>query len=309
MKPIDLERKRDLGRILDDAFALYRANWRTLLTVSTAVVVPVLLLVYGVGFGWLTGGYNDVASGEEVRLSDVAPALSGVLAQLLVVTPLVTAMTVHVVRASAAGERLSPGAAIRAGLDDFSALLPALVLMFAGLVLGFMALVVPGVILAVRWAVVAQVVVIEGRHGTQALGRSFELTRGFGWPTFFVVLTLAVLAGVVSAVLQIPLDEAGKSADTMLLPLAGEIVGTILVLPVVATAYTLLYYSLLVQQGEVRPAAERPAFEPPASGPEPLTSEPEPPAAEPEPPASEPRTLPGVPGTYGDGWAPPRPPG
>jgi hypothetical protein len=293
MKPLDLDRKRDLGRILDDSFALYRAHWRTLLAVSALIVVPVVLVVYGIGFGWFTGGYDDTTTGDEVQLEDVLPVFGGLLAQLLIITPLVTATTVHVVEAAAKGERLTPGQAIRAGLDDFPVLLPAVVLMFGGLVLGFIALIIPGLILTVRWAVVSQAVVIEDKRGTAALGRSFELTRGRGWFTFLVVLVVALLTGVVTALLQLPLDEAGRSADTMLYPLLGEILGTVLVLPVVATAYTLLYHSLLAHERGT------PTFAPP-SGPAA--------AAPPPPPPAPPRSIEGVPGTFGDGWAPPAPP-
>src|SRR3954447_16405802 len=166
--PIDLQRKRDLGRILDDAFAFYRKNWKTLLAVVLVVVVPVHLIVYGVGLGWLWEGY-DAGPKDVVQVSDVTDGLVGLAAQLLVVTPLVTAMTVHVVRSAAAGAVATTGESLRAALDVFGALFFAVILVALGVGLGLLALIIPGLILAVRWAVVPQIVVVEGRRGTEAL--------------------------------------------------------------------------------------------------------------------------------------------
>ncbi|MFL5846138.1 MAG: hypothetical protein ACJ762_15735 [Solirubrobacteraceae bacterium] len=284
----ELRRKRDLGKILDDSFALYRAHWRTLLAISALIVVPVYLLVYGVGLGYLWSGYDAGASGNEVDLGALADTFAGLVAQLFVVTPLVTAMTVHVVRTAADGSRAGPAAALRAGLDVFPKLLVAILLVGLGVFLGLIALIIPGVILAVRWVVVSQVVVVEGREGTDALRRSFDLTRDRGWHTFLVLFVLNLLVGVLGAVILVPLDYAAEQADTMALSMVSQILSSTLSLPLVAIAYTLLYYSLVAEKEGAAPA-------------DPAT-----PAA---PPVTDAQSLPGVPGTFGDGWAPPRPPG
>lgn len=284
---IDLRRKRDLGKILDDSFALYRAHFGTLLLIAVAIVVPVYLLVYGVGLGYLWAGY-DAASGTEIKLADVGETFAGLAAQFLIVTPLVTAMTIHVVRTAAEGKRASAGEAVSAGLDAFPKLLLAMVLVALGVFGGLLLLIVPGVILAVRWVVVTQAVVVEGRTGTDALSRSFELTRGRGWFSFLVLIVLNLLVGVLSAVILLPLDYAAQQADTMALSMVGQMISSVLSLPLLAAAYTLLYFSLVSESGG--PAA--PAAVQSAAAAEPASS-----------------SLPGVPGTFGDGWAPPRPPG
>jgi len=51
----DLGVPRDLGRILDEAFALLRVYAGTLLPIALGVVVPVNLVVAGFGLGQLTG--------------------------------------------------------------------------------------------------------------------------------------------------------------------------------------------------------------------------------------------------------------
>src|SRR4051794_5837540 len=181
--PLDLQRKRDLGRILDDTFALYRTHWRTLLVVAVVVVVPVDLVVFGVGLGWLWEGYDAPKAGE-VRITDVTDGLIGLVAQLLIVVPLVTAMTVDAVRAAGTGQTVATGDVLRAGLRTLLPLVVAEIMVALGVTIGLFLLIVPGVILWVRWSVVPQIVVLEGQRGSAALQRSFALTRGQGWLTF-----------------------------------------------------------------------------------------------------------------------------
>src|SRR3954447_11299410 len=222
--PLDLQRPRDLGRILDDAFGFYRVHWKKLLTVSAVVVVPVFLLVYGVGLGWLWEGY-DKPSGGDVKLSDLTDNIAGLVAQLLVVTPLVTAMTVHVVRSSAAGREPSTGEAVGEGLAAFSRLFLPVVLVALGVGLGLFALLIPGIYLAAHWMVVPQVVILEDRQGAEALQRSMALTRGQGWFAFLVWLVTNLLVAVLSSLLQVPLAYAAEHADSQAILLGGQILG------------------------------------------------------------------------------------
>ena len=53
-----------------------------------------------------------------------------------------------------------------------------------GIVLGLIALIVPGVLLALGWAVVAQVAAIEHEGWLPSLHRSRALTRGHYWHIF-----------------------------------------------------------------------------------------------------------------------------
>jgi hypothetical protein len=294
--PIDLQRPRDLGRILDDAAGLYRRYFKTLLLVALVVVVPVHLIVYGVGLGWLWSGYESPQTGGDVRLSDLVDQFTGLAAQLLVVTPLVTAMAVHVVRRAAAGAPAPAGETISAGLAVFARLFAAVLLVALGVGLGLLFLIIPGLFLAVRWAVVPQVVVVEGLSGSAALQRSFELTRGQGWFTFLVLLVTNLIVGVLSALAMVPLELAAEAADAQALSLLGQVIGAVFALPLLAVAQTLLYYALLARKGGAPAASpgERP------SGPAI--------AGQAGRPGEEGQTLPGVPGTFGGGWAPPTAP-
>ena len=65
---------------------------------------------------------------------------------------------------------------------------------FAGVIVlfGMAALIVPGIILAVRYFLIDYVVVLEGVGGEAALRRSAELTKGRRWPIFWAAALFMV---------------------------------------------------------------------------------------------------------------------
>ena len=66
-----------------------------------------------------------------------------------------------------------------------------------GILIGFILIIIPGLILATLWSVAAPVVVLEHPGGLRAFGRSRELVRGNGWNVFAVILLLVILVGLV----------------------------------------------------------------------------------------------------------------
>jgi hypothetical protein len=239
----DLARDRDLSSLLDDSFRLYRRHLGTLLLVAAAVVLPVELAISGFGLGQLTSGY------------DATPAVETAIVQtgvaLLIVTPLLTAMVVHVVLAAAKGERPTAGRAISSGIEVFTPVLGAILLATVGIFLGFLALIIPGVILAVHWYVVAQAVVVDGRTGSEALRRSWQLVRGRALFVFGVMVLTNLLAALAGAIVALPGEAAAEAADAQAVALGASIVAEILTLPFLAVTGTLLYFTLKVRAGEV----------------------------------------------------------
>src|SRR5947209_8167387 len=56
-----------------------------------------------------------------------------------------------------------------------------------GVGLGVLLFVVPGIMLAIRWALVAPIVMLEGQGARAAMRRSRELVRGHRWAVFRVL--------------------------------------------------------------------------------------------------------------------------
>jgi hypothetical protein len=111
--------------------------------------------------------------------------------------------------------------------------------------IGFVLLVVPGLILITIWSVVAPVVVIERPGGLGALSRSRDLVRGSGWQVFGVILVLVI--GVV--VITGALSAAGAAAGTGVGLVVRVVVG-ILAAPISALAAAVLYFELRGQPSD-----------------------------------------------------------
>src|SRR6185437_8186935 len=62
-----------------------------------------------------------------------------------------------------------------------------------GIAIGFVLIIIPGLILLTIWAVAAPVMVIEHPGVFAALGRSRELVRGHGWQVFGTIVLIALI--------------------------------------------------------------------------------------------------------------------
>ena len=124
----------------------------------------------------------------------------------------------------------------------------AVSILFAiGVGLGFVVLIIPGLILLTLWAVVAPVTLLERPGIFAAFGRSRELVRGNGWPVFgvivlvyVVVLAISLAAGIAST----PLGFLGRALINWAV--------TVATAPVPALSASVLYFAL-------RPGAPSPA--------------------------------------------------
>jgi hypothetical protein len=86
-----------------------------------------------------------------------------------------------------------------------------------GIGLGFLALIVPGVLLALRWSVVAQVAAVEHEGWIPSLGRSTALTRGHYWHIFgLLAITVLVNGGLAFAAASLPVGSTSGAASVAL---------------------------------------------------------------------------------------------
>lgn len=236
-RTVSFGRRENLSSLYRDAFLLYARHFGVWLLIGAAVSVPVELILTGFGLGRIAGPYDPT-------LSNAATAVS-VAASYVISAPLVGAMTTAALMELRAGRPPTARGAIQAGLEAFPRMLPAVLLAAVGSLLGVLALILPGIYLAVRWYFVPQAVVVDG--SASALGplrRSAEVVSGSWWRTFAVViLTLAILLLPALLVLR-PFAALAQAADSDALSLVGDILFETLTGPFVAMVSTLLYLDL-----------------------------------------------------------------
>jgi hypothetical protein len=233
---LELNRARDLTALFSDSLKLLRRHLGVFLVLSAVVVVPVHLIVSGIGLGQLTGSYD--------ASPPLAESLIPVAVSFLVVAPLINAICIKVLQSIASGDDPSPGRSIVEGFEAFTPLFFSVLLAAAGITLGLFLFIVPGIYLAVRWFFVPQAVVIEGATGPNALRVSMRLTEGFWWRTFGIVLVANLATALPGLLLTVPAEALGKASGQAFWSLAGTILTELITTPFVALIATLLYYDL-----------------------------------------------------------------
>ena len=189
---LDLDQPRTLGELVAVTFDLFGRHLAVFLSLTLVVVAPIVLVVDGV---W--GRY--LAEGGDVDPPTAAAAASLALG-VLVIPPLVTALHVVVVQALARGEEPTVGGALRSASTRLLPAVAAVVVYSLAVAAGLLALVVPGVWLAVRWYFCAQAAVVDGLGPADALRRSAQVVEGRWWRTFGVLLAFGLLVAVFGAV-------------------------------------------------------------------------------------------------------------
>jgi len=127
-----------------------------------------------------------------------------------------------------------------------------------GVGLGVILFVVPGIMLAIRWALVAPIVMLEGQGARAAMRRSRELVRGHRWAVFRVLLNVWGRVGVAWFVLSLLIGglEAGTSHPELTFWLGGALASA-LVTPYAAHAMSVVYYRFTDPEQPVLPEQDR----------------------------------------------------
>ena len=127
----------------------------------------------------------------------------------IVFGPIYSAGVITALAAWMAGEKTSYVEAMRAGLHHWGRLFGARIVVGLLVGLGIVALIVPGLVLAVRYSLIDEVVVLEGAGARVARQRSSQLTRGKGLLIFRVGAVSIALTMTFSISLAKLLDLAG----------------------------------------------------------------------------------------------------
>jgi Membrane domain of glycerophosphoryl diester phosphodiesterase len=231
---------RGIGVILRAAFQLYRHHWRTLMAIAAVVVVPLTLLQYGIGH-WVRSHGQQMQDQVVVSTSFWAVASASLLAALvgLLLYQVLTGAITRNIAAEVAGQDLGLEQSYRFGFARLGPILVVSILVGLATLVGLIVFIIPGIYIGVRLAVSIQALVVEGRRGTDAMRRSWDLVGGHWWHTAFTLLVAGLITGVVNAVITAPFG-----ADAWFLQGVAAAVATTVTLPYGALVGVLLYLDL-----------------------------------------------------------------
>jgi hypothetical protein len=257
------------GSIIGRAFQIYRAQWMTLL--GAAVVI------FGIQF------LLALLLPKLFFIAGIAALILGVFYQ---------GMVVNLVRDVQDGRRdHSIGELFSAVAPVALPLIGLAIVAGIAIAIGFVLIVIPGLILLTIWAVAGPVMVIEHPGVFAALGRSRDLVRGYGWPVFGTIVLVFLIDIAINIVAAIISSGASDAVTAVVNWIAATLAA-----PIVALTSSVLYFALLAVKEHAQPFAPPQAAAPPASSP---SSPPPSPSPFGEEPSSQP-TTPESPSPFGD---------
>lgn len=234
---IDLARERSASEILGAAFAMYRRYPLLFATLAVGVIAPYELARL------VATGEGPFGSG---RVGNEGTFLLFELIYYVLVGPLISALHVHAVIEIGDGRKPKVGLVAMQGLRVLAVVAAAEIVAGILIVLGFVALIVPGILLSLRWSVVAQTAAVDHEGWLPALRRSGQLAAGHYWHIFRVQLAIGVLTFLIATIAG-AVTGGGHSASAVSV-LIGIVVYTI-VASFGALTLAVLYFDLRARSG------------------------------------------------------------
>lgn len=296
--PPDL-RPLGVGEMLDVSIKVYTRNLWTFMGIVAIIYVPIGIIAI-LGFISLVPDGAVVRDGElYFPAGESVTGFNAFLFLLIGLAFLGTLLSAGVGTKAVAdaylGRKPSAGESYSYVGRRFHSLIWLSLLLVVIIVLGTIALIVPGIYLAVSLSVAVPVLVVEGAKGTKALSRSFNLVQGRWWPTFAVILLGGILIPFVirfalGFIFGLALEAQGTddpSTHLVLSQIVGTI-GSIVSAPIQVAVLTILYFDLRVRKegfdlqllteriqgppGPHLPQVAEPPVAPSSSGPPPPSS-------------------------------------
>jgi len=214
-----------IGRVFSRTLTLLSRNFPIYFAVAAVAALPSVLLQN-------SGISNDAA---------VSPALLGILT-MLVLGPLSQAIMLHTAFQDMSGRRISLSEAMRAAFGRWLPLIGVSICVGFGVMCGMILLIVPGIVLMITWYVANPACIVERLGVFASMGRSSELTKGHRWSIFGMWVLIAIVSGVLSAVLQGLLGLSGSTG----LVISGTLAWTALAGAFAAVFAIVTYHDLRV---------------------------------------------------------------
>ncbi|MFZ1926691.1 MAG: hypothetical protein WAU42_11175 [Solirubrobacteraceae bacterium] len=237
---IDLGRERSAVEILRTALVMYRRYPLLFATLAIGVIAPFELARLAVT------GVGPLGSG---KVGNEGTFLSFELIYYVLVSPLISALHVHAVIEIGEGRRPRIGPVALRGLGVLTVVVAAEIVAGVLIGLGFIALIVPGIILSLRWSVVAQTAAVDHEGWMPALRRSAQLTAGHYWHIFRVLLAIGFLTFLIAAITA-ALAGGGNNTSVVSV-LIGVVVYTIIA-SFGALTLAVLYFDLRAREAGPR---------------------------------------------------------
>jgi hypothetical protein len=246
MEPL---RPLTLGELLDRTFQIYKNNFWLFVGIASVAYLPMFII--RVGLVSATGtGRSSVG---------VALALGILLWLVLYMIGVAAAQSATIIAVSAV--HLERPITVREAYARVRGMLGRIILLMIGIGLavglGFLLLIVPGIIFFLMWGLAVPVAVLEDASLGEAMSRSRQLTAGHRGRVFAIYFLFFVLSVVLSLGLEAPLgvlvavyhnNARDVLAIVQIASVVIQYVSQLLVTPLLTIALSLMYYDERVRK-------------------------------------------------------------
>ena len=194
-------RTLSFAEILDRSFRVFRDHFSVLVGISAVLWLPYGAILAVDNTSHVVFGIAELAF--LLLLPVMSVALTAAVANVYLDSP------------------ITVGDAYRSIRVILTPIVGTYLLLYVLVILGFLALVIPGIYLLNCWSLAGPVMIVEHRFGMTALRRSRQLVTGVWWRTFGIFVVAFLIAEVPAGVLQVfwsfipvfgPILAAGTSA-------------------------------------------------------------------------------------------------
>src|SRR5438105_6553958 len=220
-----ISRELSFGEIFTKTFSLYRQDFAKyfLLFAIVGVVIQVATTLAMQAFVLPIPPVNPTSQ----QLSSYLSALLGALFLLIAVIFLVNIIFSTIAQGSAinlASEQVTKGQAnigesVRFAVSKLLSIWALSIIVGILVVLGFIALIVPGIILAIMFSLALPVLLIENRGVTESMARSRQLVShrwGKTFGTFLALGIIVIIASLIVSAITAPLGVIGPVVNGIL---------------------------------------------------------------------------------------------
>jgi hypothetical protein len=248
-----------IGNVFSNTFAVIGHNFVNFAVIAALAEIPV------VAFTWFLTGLNPFAPQRAALPPGASPfayagiAIAGGLVAFIF-SCILQAALIHGTVADLNGRRASFADCLATGLKSAFPLIAIAILAGLGFAIGFVLLIVPAVILSIGWSVVVPVRVIEQKPIFGVFGRSWQLTSGYRWPIF----GLLIIVGLGSLALQfviIPLNGLVPGPGGLAIYMAAAAIVRVILALFGAALIGVIYYELRVTKEGIGPEALAAVFD------------------------------------------------
>ena len=232
------------GALLDRAFRLYANNFSLLLGITAVAYVPLYALMLLIQSS-LTGAISLTAS-----LSALVAQVIFIILWASIALPISTGAATFAISERYLGNPVNSADALQRALKNLWTMSIAQLSAGVRIMIGFILLIVPGILWSLSYALIIPAVMVEGLQAGPSLKRSAELAKGQRGKVFAIMVVINLLVVLLSsgvgsiAKLVLTVESTGGA----IFGSAIDSLVTILLTPLGIVANILLYYDLRIRK-------------------------------------------------------------